>query len=1077
MEVQMQVLASAALSFAASYLIKWMFPTKASGQKSDNGITLPSISEGTRIQVLLGERKLSGNIIWYGALKSHKHKQKAGKGGGSSSYVTYTYTLSFAIALCQTNGYSASLQKIYQNDEELNLGQYPNIRFYSGHGNQSVDPLLAANMANATAYRNICYCVFEDFDLGSSPSIPALSFVLSVPYNGYAWIGELGDLGNDESKSSGETKTVNTITGYSRYSYKNGTESHDATDSAVGLIEVIIETDETPDDDLFRSLGYGNFAGVYYDTYKKIKSYVVPPDKFTAGLSDYADVAIASGEVWALREKYDLRRWVFSGSFVSASQSATVGWSYYDGAVTGNWDYYDPEVFFPVYQYAVLQSTPSDYLSGGNDIKYIGGIYSFYLYYVVDNTPVTIFLGHDWERDSRELLTRYDVTIPVVSTYSDHDEITVNIDKRTYPWQGVELPVFPEEPEVIWADVVMYLRRMYYYRLGYSGVLPPVTDTKTIEIRANFNIATDYTPVTAAAELLYGRSGLVLGKYREADESVFEVTGIHDIFAQIMGMQQTLSYSKDENIYKINPLYNDEITILDALDELSRYHPFFIKLVFNDTTTVFNFKAFPFTGTLSFNSELEISDVILSQSSVDIKRRSVSDTKNKIRVNYSDKDKKFDRVTEASSDECDVDQTGNRDVQMEMLACTSGGYAQWLADYYLQKNMERPLEITLKTGLRFLKNFELGNIVKIKHEVSGLDVSMIVLETELSDTYQLTCKLQQVTGYVETGITAGTGFGSVSAVKLPVRSIDTAFVLELPKLITAGKTGFVLAVAPMPDDTAYAGSAVYESSDNNTYSYVDQTETNAVYGSILNVFEDNIVVRLTSDGTLNSYSDTDSFLLGGFNNLAYLPDSDMFLRIGSAVQIGTGTWEIDTLIADVMGCPTFNGFSDITPGRIVFLSSEMFFREKPATLSGNTFYYKFAAYNSAGAVQELSDCSVFSSRFNAEGEYPLSVGNIAVNGMASAYLFSAGDLTVTWITRNRNRLNAMREDTDFINFSVSVIVDGDVKRTVTTADTTYVYSETDWMSDGSPAELTISIVKNCAAGSSVAAIKTLEVIS
>ena len=1066
----MQILASTALSFAASYLIRWIFPTKVSGQKADNGITLPSIAEGTRIPVLLGERKLSGNIIWYDELKSHKHKQKAGKGGGGGSYTSYTYTLSFAISLCHTNGHSANLVKIYKNDEELDLGKFQNIRFYSGHGNQEIDPLLATNMANATAYRNVCYCVFEDFDLGSSPSIPALSFVLSLPYNGSAWLGGFGELGNDMSDVPIVRQAGVKQVEYSSYYYKNGTGTQETigSDNFKGLYDVVIETDEEPNNDVFRALGFGRFANVYYDTYKKIKSYVIHPDKFTPGQTDYSDVAIASCEVWALRERYDKKRWVFSGSFVLSQQSAGID----------NWKSFD------AFQYCILKTTPADYLSCGNDIKYIGGIWSFYLHLVGENFERTVFIGRDWERDTRELLSRYEITIPEFSQYEDHFDINVEITKRAYPFYGVELPVFPEEPEVIWADVIMYLRRMYYYRHAYVGEIPPVVETKTENLWVPITVFTDNTPVTVAAELMYGRSGLALGKYTDADENAFRVNGIGAIYSEIMGPTQSLSYVNDGTIYKISPLYNDEITVIDALDELSRYYPFFIRMSFDDVTTTFNFAALANNGKYVINGyaytgdyELEIADVILASSNVEIKRRAVSETKNKVRINYSDSDKKYDRTTEAASDECDIDKSGNRDVQMEMLACTSGTYAQWLADYYLQKNMERPLEITLKTGLRYNRYFEVGTLVKLKHEASGLRASMLVLETELSDDYQLSVKLQQVSGYVETGAVPAAGLGSVSSVRQPLKSIDTAFILELPKLITAGKTGYVLAVAPNADDTGYVGSAVYESSDNSTYSYVDNTEAVAAYGDVLNVFQDSLVVHLSSDATLNSYSDLDTFLLGGFNNLAYMPDSGMFLRIGSALQIGARTWEIDMLIADVMGCPQLNGFSYITPGRIVFLSSEMFFREKPATLSGNTFYYKFAAYNAAGTVQELSDCTAYNDKFEAEGDRPLPVDNISIDGMAAAHLFSAGDMAVTWVTRNRSRLNAMREDTDFINFSVSVIVDGDVKRTVTTAETTYVYSETDWTSDGCPAELTFSIAKNCAAGSSAAATKTIEVIS
>jgi len=1074
----MQVLAATALSFAASYLIQWLFPVKMSGQKSDNGLSLPSIAEGTRIPVLLGSRRLSGNIIWYGQLKKKKQKQKAGKGGSSAAYSTYTYSLSFAIALAATNGSAFELKKIYRNDTELDLALYPNIRFYGGHANQTLDPLLAAAMEYPTPYRNICYAVFEDFDLGTSPSIPALSFIIAAGYNSETWTGRSKPLTASEPDTSHDAVISSGLTrkGFERYTYRNSALEYQTDGSNIELVEVVFVDDIIPNDDLFQSVGYGANASFFYSSFKQIRSYVVPVDKFVPGAADYDEVAIAVGNVYALQELGGLERWVFSGTFVFGCAAVVAEYR-----------------AFRALQYGVYRTSPADYKTGGNDIKYIGGVYDFYLYFEAGlyyqegdgyyMPPRTDYLGRDWQRYD-EILTRYEISIPEYSRFEDHLEIQVAVAKHTWSWFDTP-DAFPEFPDVDpnLLPVEKYLRRIEYYRLPDNSIVPPTHHTRTISIYVASDIPKHNTPPTVAAELIFGGNGLVLGRKKELDDDAFNVEGISSLYGYILGQVQELPYSSDGiEIYTISPLYNDEITVIDAIDELSRYFPFFIRLEFNDVTTTFRFMSLALNGSSVINNyyygaPLDLTKIIVMDSDVSIKRRTVSQTKNKVRVNYSDAAKKFDRATESASDENDIESTGDRDVQMEMLACTSGNYAQWLADFYLQKNMERPFEISIQSGLKYFRDFQIGNLVTLVHPASELTIKAIVLETELSDTYKLSVKLQQVSGYIETGMASVKGSGSVAAVQRSARSIDTAFLLELPKLVTGGKCGYVLAVAPMQSDTEWAGCGIYESSDGSTYSYVEQTEIEAVYGDVINVLGDRIVVRLTSDATLNSYASEEAFLLSGFDNLAYMPDSGMFLRIGSAMQVGSRVWEITMLIADVMGCPVLNGFQHIPAGQIVFLSSTMFFREKPATLANNRYYYKFPSFSTSGTMQDLSDCTAFSDTFDAYGDMPLPVDNISVNGMGEAKLFTAGDLTVTWVTRNRSRLNAYIDDADFISFSVSVLVDGEVKRTTTTADASYIYSASDWAADGAPAELTFSIVKNCAVGRSAAATKVIEVIS
>ncbi len=142
-------------------------------------LSVSTSSYGQPISRHFGRMRAPGSVIWSTDLIESKQKQKGRKGQPSTAI--YSYSASFAIALSSTP--IARLGRIWANGNLLRGAQDDlkvagKLRFYQGFGDDSVDPLIAADKGGtAPGFRDFAYVVFEDLDLGDFGNrIPALSF-------------------------------------------------------------------------------------------------------------------------------------------------------------------------------------------------------------------------------------------------------------------------------------------------------------------------------------------------------------------------------------------------------------------------------------------------------------------------------------------------------------------------------------------------------------------------------------------------------------------------------------------------------------------------------------------------------------------------------------------------------------------------------------------------------------------------------------------------------------------------------------------------------------------------------------
>ena len=156
--------------------------------------SVTAAGEGKVIADLLGTSKLQGNIIWFGNERAEEITQETqgGKGGGGneSQTVGYNYFVSWALGLCM--GEVDTIYTIWAGDDLVWSGVQENpgtgasssltllnnkgsAKIYWGSSNQVADTVMGDEALN---YRNLCYIVFDDYNVGQDPRVPSLSVII-----------------------------------------------------------------------------------------------------------------------------------------------------------------------------------------------------------------------------------------------------------------------------------------------------------------------------------------------------------------------------------------------------------------------------------------------------------------------------------------------------------------------------------------------------------------------------------------------------------------------------------------------------------------------------------------------------------------------------------------------------------------------------------------------------------------------------------------------------------------------------------------------------------------------------------
>lgn len=180
-------------------------------------LSVQSSAYGKIINIIYGECRVAGNVIWSLPIKEHENVTETevggGKGGGGNTVRTsqYYYTATLAIAICQ--GEIEQIKAIWADSKLLAESEKLNIRIYPGTKDQMPDPLIESCMGygKTPAYRGLAYVVIENFPLADYGNrIPNFTFQVKA---------RAGSDSADDERAENLVKAVCIIPGSGEYVY------------------------------------------------------------------------------------------------------------------------------------------------------------------------------------------------------------------------------------------------------------------------------------------------------------------------------------------------------------------------------------------------------------------------------------------------------------------------------------------------------------------------------------------------------------------------------------------------------------------------------------------------------------------------------------------------------------------------------------------------------------------------------------------------------------------------------------------------------------------------------------------
>lgn len=172
----------------------FLFGSNSGGPKSPpsapafTGLRAQSSALGLPIPVIFGVTRISGNLLdWvnFRAIAHNNPVNAGGKGGADlPGQTTYTYSVSFLMGLGEGPFWTKPIRLCWSGKKKINFSIF---EIFRGTWPQTPWAYLTSNYpAHALPYPGIAMVAGQDFDLGTSDTLPPLSFLVVAlnPYTG-----------------------------------------------------------------------------------------------------------------------------------------------------------------------------------------------------------------------------------------------------------------------------------------------------------------------------------------------------------------------------------------------------------------------------------------------------------------------------------------------------------------------------------------------------------------------------------------------------------------------------------------------------------------------------------------------------------------------------------------------------------------------------------------------------------------------------------------------------------------------------------------------------------------------------
>jgi hypothetical protein len=522
-------------------------------------------------------------------------------------------------------------------------------------------------------------------------------------------------------------------------------------------------------------------------------------------------------------------------------------------------------------------------------------------------------------------------------------------------------------------------------------------------------------------------------------------------------------------------MYGSQISVLDALKHVISHHDGFI--------TYFNGKVAHKQLKKTTDPLCDLDDKFFvrgpGEAPVTVSYPGGRDKKNRIRVEYTKRDKEYVGGIAQVEDLADIDRYGLKDQSIRMDGITNFDLASKMAMLRLRRGLASQRVIEFKVGPE-LAGIEPGDCFTVT--LPELDINTvefrassirendkyesIITAVEEIDIYDL-----MVTGYDSSFQPLPPDFTT------PAGSVVRPLIFERPAMYSGGQC--IIDIIYSPDDAlSWAGAYVYRSYTlSGLYENIVETPgTGGITGEIIDIGEDYIDVLLDWDASLSSVTDFDALISELTRNLMFVRtgSGDVFMRYQTVDLIGTLTWRLSGLIYDCTGFPRTHYLGSVAIGNSMafdeYISHELSIDESDRN---RLIYYKLPSVNLNLDQQSLADVTAISIQLRDRVNRPLPPVNISVNDVGltesnAVRVDTTSDAVINWYTRNRTatgsynfeRSDTIVDDADKLDWYVEIYSGATLKRTTIDSPQTtktYTYTAANRSTDGNPSPVTIKV--------------------
>lgn len=847
--------------------------------------------QGLPLQVVFGQRRVAGNLIWYGNFQTYKHKQSTGGKGAPTPQgaTSYTYSASFAFGVCA--GPIADILSIWEDKDEIDMGREgSDFTIHLGSVDQSADTHMDTFLSRNSAYRGLAYVVFMDWDLGASARIPNFTFeVAGIGYNAESLttetdIQEFGALSVPGLNAA--TDPLKFMGGYRIYCQDNGgdeaalfsytTGVYSDTFEVVASFHVRSSFSHANSDTLgiYRRNGYGacevssnrsmlaTAGGVvlyYYDALTDTMNdlayartmcgtrYNGGPgagwdcaynNGYYAACVPYASVAgTASGTagpvtVWQLQAATDANVDPTNFKLVQITRSGS-----WQGGETRSCDFNSSGRlavlgrYYTMKMYSITASQMTEEAALYNMNSLWGQVDNWMVKWHPDGDRVAI--SHT-ANNSRSV-TILDENLNEKCHIQIQSGYAGSVALRDIEWSP--------DGKYLYGVQGLNIAQLYYDR---------TTDTlsqRALTTANNSYTSAQYLCTTSLSDriIIYGTSFAWIGAFqiKTIKTGSGEVTppyvteriltndfwgaGIDSSYLVNSVFQATKDYCL-ENDYLVSYNFKQSQSVLDALDDMIAHHDGYITCIDNQ---IEHRQLEVESSTVLIDNDYEIKGKELG-----ISKDGARDNINRVRIAYVNRENKYETAVVQRDAIAEQDRYGIRDKNVSLLGFSLNARADKMAQRLLKKYLNPPLNMAIGIGPKARGKLLPGTVFDLQHsvcDITSIKCRVSAISEEPGDMMSVEFKEEMDFTYNTSLQAPPTAPTSPWVDEYELRAATSSCFLYLSERYIdklGDPTRIIAGVVSQNSDIAFAGADLYQSPDGANFTSAKMIYDDAVVGTV-----------------------------------------------------------------------------------------------------------------------------------------------------------------------------------------------------------------------------------------------------